>query len=89
VFPEPIEAIVPGSRENMATSIIVASVAAFWDLVVWFLKLISPERYQFMDKIGGEPIKTPYVIIRLDRCRQSLVYSEDQPRSHSLAVRAR
>ncbi len=34
---------------------------------VWFVKLILLERYQFMDKIGGEPIKTPYVMIRLDR----------------------
>jgi hypothetical protein len=25
------------------------------------------ERYQFMDKIGGEPIKNPYLMIRLDR----------------------
>jgi len=40
----------------MATSIIVVSVTAFWGLVVWFVKLILLERYQFMDKIGGEPI---------------------------------
>ena len=51
----------------MATSLIVASVTAFWGLVVWFVKLILLERYQFMDKIGGEPIRNPYVMIRLDR----------------------
>ncbi len=51
----------------MATSIIVASVTAFWGLVVWFVKLILLERYQFMDMIGGEPVKNPYVMIRLDR----------------------
>ena len=51
----------------MATSIIVASVIAFWGLVVWFVKLILLERYQFMDKIGGEKIGNPYVLIRLDR----------------------
>jgi len=51
----------------MATSLIVASLTAFWGLVVWFVKLILLERYQFMDKIGGEPIKNPCVLIRLDR----------------------
>src|SRR5712692_1471283 len=51
----------------MATSIIVALLAAFGGLVVWFTKLILLERYQFMDKIGGEPIGNPYVMIRLDR----------------------
>jgi hypothetical protein len=51
----------------MATSIIVASVTAFWGLIVWFVKLILLERYQFMDMIGGQPVKNPYVMIRLDR----------------------
>ena len=51
----------------MATSIIVASVTAFWGLVVWFVKLILLERYQFVDMIGGQPVKNPYVMIRLDR----------------------
>lgn len=51
----------------MATSIIVASVTAFWGLVVWFVKLMLLERYKFMDKIGGEKIGNPYVMIRLDR----------------------
>ena len=51
----------------MTTSIIIASVAAFWGLFVWFVKLLLLERYQFMDMIGGQPIKSPYVMIRLDR----------------------
>jgi hypothetical protein len=51
----------------MTTAVVVASVTAFWGLIVWFVKLILLERYQFMDKIGGEPIKGPYVMIRLDR----------------------
>jgi hypothetical protein len=51
----------------METSIILASITAFWGLVVWFFKLILIERYEFMDKIGGEPIRGPYVMIRLDR----------------------
>jgi hypothetical protein len=32
----------------VATSIIVVSVTAFWGLVVWFVKLILLERYQFV-----------------------------------------
>jgi hypothetical protein len=44
----------------MATSIIVASVTAFLGLVVWFVKLVLLERYQFMDTIGGQPVKNPY-----------------------------
>jgi len=51
----------------MATSIIVASVTAFGGLVVWFVKLVLLERYQFMDMIGGKPVPNPYVMIRLDR----------------------
>jgi hypothetical protein len=51
----------------MTTSIIVASVTAFWGLVVWFVKLILLERFQFMDKIGDKPIPGPYVMIRLNR----------------------
>lgn len=51
----------------MATSIIVASVTAFWGLIVWFVKLILLERWQFMDMIGGKPVSGPYVMIRLDR----------------------
>jgi len=51
----------------MATSIIVASITAFWGLAVWFVKLILLERWQFMDMIGGQPVKNPYVMIRLDR----------------------
>jgi len=39
----------------MTTSIVVASVTALGGLVVWFVKLILLERYQFMDKLGGEP----------------------------------
>ncbi len=49
------------------SAIIIAVLTAFGGLVVWFLKLILLERYQFMDKIGDEPIKGPYVMIRLDR----------------------
>ena len=51
----------------MTTSIIVASVTAFWGLVVWFVKLLLLERYQFMDMIGGKPVPGPWVMIRLDR----------------------
>jgi hypothetical protein len=51
----------------MVTTVVAASVTAFWGLCVWFVKLILLERYQFMDKIGGEKIPTPYVMIRLDR----------------------
>lgn len=51
----------------MTASIIVASVTAFWGLVVWFVKLILLERYQFRDKIGSEPIRNLYLMIRLDR----------------------
>jgi hypothetical protein len=29
-------------------------------LVVWFVKLVLLERYQFMDTIGGQPVKNPY-----------------------------
>jgi hypothetical protein len=47
--------------------ILVVSVTAFWGLVVWFVKLILLERYQFMDMIGGKPVQNPYVMIRLDR----------------------
>jgi hypothetical protein len=56
----------------MVTSIIVASVTAFWGLLVWFVKLILLERYQFMDKIGGEPIRNPYLMIRLDHLTGSV-----------------
>jgi hypothetical protein len=49
------------------TAIIIALLTAFGGLVVWFVKLIFLERYQFMDKIGDEPVKNPYVMIRLDR----------------------
>jgi hypothetical protein len=49
------------------TAIIIALLTAFGGLGVWFFKLILIERYQFMDKIGDEPIKNPYVMIRLDR----------------------
>jgi hypothetical protein len=31
--------------------------------IVWFVKLILLERYQFMDKIGREKILNPYVMI--------------------------
>jgi hypothetical protein len=51
----------------MATSIVVASLTAFWGLVVWFVKLMLLERYQFMDKIADKPISGPYLMIRLDR----------------------
>ncbi len=51
----------------MATSIIVASVTAFWGLIVWFVKLILLERWQFVDMIGGKPVSGPYVMICLDR----------------------
>jgi hypothetical protein len=56
----------------MATSIIVVSVTAFWGLVAWFVKLILLEHYQFMNEIRGEPIKNPYVMIRLDRLTGAL-----------------
>jgi hypothetical protein len=39
------------------TAIIIALLTAFGGLVVWFFKLILIERYQFMDKIGDEPVK--------------------------------
>lgn len=51
----------------MVASIVAASVTAGLGLIVWFVKLILLERYQFMDKLGGEPLRGPYVMIRLDR----------------------
>lgn len=51
----------------MDCNIVVVLVTAILGLVVWFVKLILLERYQFMDKIGGEKIGNPYVMIRLDR----------------------
>lgn len=51
----------------MTSSIIVACLTVFGGLVVWFVKLILLERYQFMDKIAGEKLPGPYVMIRLDR----------------------
>ena len=51
----------------MATSIILGLVTALAGLVVWFVKLILLDRYVFMDKIGGDRIHGPYVMIRLDR----------------------
>lgn len=51
----------------MNCNIVVVLVTALLGLVVWFVKLILLERYQFMDKIGGEKIGNPYVMIRLDR----------------------
>jgi hypothetical protein len=42
-------------------------LTAFGGLGVGFFKPILIERYQFMDKIGDEPIKNLYVMIRLDR----------------------
>ncbi len=58
----------------MNCNIVVALVTAILGLIVWFVKLILLERYQFMDKIGGEKIGNPYVMIRLDRLWQGLWY---------------
>jgi len=51
----------------MWASIIAACVTAVLGLLVWFVKLILLERYQFMDMIGGKPVPGPWVMIRLDR----------------------
>lgn len=51
----------------MSASVIAAAITAFSGVVVWFVKLVLLERYQFMDEIGGKPVPGPYVMIRLDR----------------------
>jgi hypothetical protein len=51
----------------MWTTIISACVTASLGLIVWAVKLIFLERYQFMDMIGGKPVPGPWVMIRLDR----------------------
>jgi len=51
----------------MVASIVLALVTTILGLVVWAVKLIFLERWQFMDMIGGKPVQGPYVMIRLDR----------------------